>query len=335
MQELTEMINLDKIFVKQIYDIIKNSIVKVVQTPTLKIDKKFAPELYNELIAILDAYTNKITGYPAKYVKKVIDAELIKFSVVEKRQFHNYCVLSINPIDGKPTFYVTIELNIVENVSKDKEEFINKIKDSVIKYVQLNINDIIYSIYQEIIRYSLIKDFSKLKHDKDVFDLTVLIFSGFLLKVFGKKYAPTLTEEKISLTNLLIAYMIYTYYLKFDPRDALKIVIEHYQDNPKYKDVIDSFKEKAQQIKIQNYTDIKHLGTLLDEFGIVNVPGTKFTFILINEIGTKTLLDLFASYPSLISNFVIVRYPVDYISKKLLVGELNKKLEDTVVKNYM
>jgi len=325
------MLNLSKVYIEKIYDIIRNSFVKVKTSSGVVINKN--SELYDELLGILNTYLMKVPSVSARYISKILKKDYIEFIISSEKVVNNYCYLSIIETNEKPSFYVIIVIDdkVLTKDDLTKEEVVNKIK----QFVSLNIKDIIYSIYQEYIRYNLIVEFNRLKHDKQVLNLITHILSGFFLKIFGKKYAPSLEESQIKLLNMFTTYLIYTYYLKYPPKDALSFTYDFYKENKKYNDVIDKFKELAKQNNITKYTDFKQFGSLLDEVGIIHVPGTKFIYTLINEIGTRNLIDIMSSYPSLICNFIIAKYPVDYLSKKMIVGNLNDELEKYIQQHYL
>ena len=329
------MFNITKAVVDNLYNVIKNTFSKIVLSGGLVINPKKNKKVYDELLDILKTYTNKIGGNPQKTLQFLLNKgdQYIRFAIVDKNQFANYCYLSINLASGEPTFYVVIEMSINEVLKKDSEN-IDDVVDEIKKRMTFNINNIVYSLYQEVIRYKVLINFNKARADRKLLQYTSTILSSLLLRVFGKKYAPTLEDNKVKLLNLLVAYMISVYYLKFEPRNAVANTIQAFENNREYKDIINEFKTLVQEKSLTKYTDFKQLGTLLDETGILNVPGTKFIWILTTELGTKQLIDLLTSYASLISYFIIVRYPIDYMSKKLFFGNVNKELEEYLLKNY-
>jgi len=332
--------NFSDVFVRDLYSYVQNTYVKTISVSGYEINYKENPDIYDEILDIIEVYLSKINNTPARYVKKVIeDKEKLVFLLVfsDASPFANYCFNNMDPVSLQPEFNIIIPIgrilrkeDIEKGIKSNREELVSELLKKVKDFISYNIEDIVYSLYQEIVRYNLIVDINRVKYDEELLKLSSLALAALIIKLFGKKFAGTLTQTQVKVTNIVCAYFILTFFLKFKPNDALDIAKKTFKE---YTDAVE-FIEKS-NVDFSHYKELKDLGTLLSELGIIDAPSMKFTITLSNNLSPKVVIDMFTSYPSLISYFIVAKYPVSYINKKMIVGDLNDKLEEYVVRRYM
>ena len=140
-----------------------------------------------ELLNILNTYLAKLSsGYVKRFVSKVLNEKYIEFSYVKEKVFPNYCFIKENPFSDDIKFIVLIPIpkNVDINLDCKKEkECIEKLNELAKIIVSENVKDIVYSIYQEMIRWSILKHFNKVKIDIENLVLSSKIFGSFLVNL--------------------------------------------------------------------------------------------------------------------------------------------------------
>jgi len=292
-----------------------------------------------ELLNILNTYIAKLSsGYVKRFVSKVLNEKYIEFSFVKEKVFPNYCVIKENPFSDDIKFVVLIPIprNVDINLNCKKEkECIEKLNELAKIIVSENVKDIVYSIYQEMIRWAILKHFNKVKYDTESLVLSSKIFSSFLVKVFGKKYTPILNQDVIKLIYMVVFFVVCSDLLKIEPKQALEYTIDTFSKFDSYKEVVKKFKELIKDIKYEKYASFKEIANLLSEMHLISISQIKFNFVITQELSVKLYIDMIASIGGFISNLIIAKYPVEYSSKKLVIADLNDKLEEIVVKEYL
>jgi len=333
--------NLIKKFLSKFGEIQKHSLFQVLVSYDIEkyVDIKDA-------LNFINIYLQKISSQNVKvYVSKLLKEGYVKCALVKSNPYPDYAVVTAELFKDKEfNIYILIEIDKnlehkLASLSNDLENINEALKQELQKYITEyisdNIKNITYSIYQEYIRWSILKNINLVKYDKELLKLVSKLFTAIIIKIFGKEYAPTINEDLVRLATLGVLYIIAVDLLKFDSDKAYKLTIEVFKDDNKFKRALEIWEKEFKDKNLSKYETVKDLPNILSDLNILNLPALKFNLILANSLGTKVYIDLLSSIGGLVSNLSIVHYPIDYLPKKLIISNFNEKLEEYVYQKYL
>lgn len=210
----------------------------------------------------------------------------------------------------------------------------NKVAGLLIDSIDLGINfitgtisspdEIIYGIYFQYIRATVLTQINSIRSDKELHKLMIKYLKGILLKAIGK--TAYLFDKQQDLLDVLVAYIYYRFQLgRLHEESAELASIGHENLKEELKDL---FKVAS---KYKNCNDI-FIG--LTDFNIISEPPNKIIMDSIQMFKLAGYYSITTSLEYLIGFSILSKYPVDFFRNGLVNIKLSDAIENHIIMKY-
>jgi len=304
-------------------------------------------DLQKRVQALFSVYSNKVSNPEVTHiVNYYISKYPLKITVSDLDVFIYRIIFDVNHLTGdienillhipdKELFKKLLAIYEMKKQGKLDDAKLNEAKDMVYKSIEYSISDYYYGVYLKSIVYATaILYKTMLKHDFELHLLVTNILNDLILAIIGKKYTTGLNDLQIATMKTVILYLLLTYYLEYEPKDALNTASDLIAKSMKKPELSKQIYETITTIipKYNNVTDIKYLGLYLEKLGITHISNVQL-LIEISRRFKKYYAYILVAYPYLISSLIASKYPIS--ETPVIKSKYVDDLEKYVVKNYV